>query len=257
MPGPLASIPWLVVVVGAAMMVSLFLIALGTMLPHRQPGLPLTNQQGAPLLPARDPSSEQLPLPVASDGPMTDSPAPLPGGRGATSRRAEPPPTTQPTRSDPGGNAPGAGQHGLPPAGGNANGPSRDGPSNVMLMGGQSRRCLDIDNFGTANGTQAQLWDCNGGYNQRWTYTAAQQIVLYGNKCLTAGNRGTTDGTPAVIWDCDGGSHQRWTIRFDGTVVGERSGLCLDAYFARTGNGTQIVLWSCNGGANQRWRLLN
>ena len=31
-------------------------------------------------------------------------------------------------------------------------------------------------NSATANGTQAQLWDCNGGTNQRWTYTAGKQL---------------------------------------------------------------------------------
>ena len=38
----------------------------------------------------------------------------------------------------------------------------------------------------TTNGTQAQLWDCAGRPNQRWTHTAGKQLQVYGNKCLDA-----------------------------------------------------------------------
>jgi streptogrisin C len=29
-------------------------------------------------------------------------------------------------------------------------------------------KCVDVTNGGTANGTSLQLWDCNGGVNQKW-----------------------------------------------------------------------------------------
>jgi hypothetical protein len=32
-----------------------------------------------------------------------------------------------------------------------------------------SGRCLDDPGFATANGTQLEIWDCNGGGNQKWT----------------------------------------------------------------------------------------
>jgi ricin-type beta-trefoil lectin protein len=31
-----------------------------------------------------------------------------------------------------------------------------------------SGRCLDVRDFGSANGTPLQIWDCSGGLNQRW-----------------------------------------------------------------------------------------
>ncbi|WP_187280885.1 arabinofuranosidase catalytic domain-containing protein, partial [Microbispora sp. CSR-4] len=43
---------------------------------------------------------------------------------------------------------------------------------NAEIVGGQSGRCVDVPNAGTTNGTQVQLWDCNGQTNQRWTYTS-------------------------------------------------------------------------------------
>src|SRR4051794_15480165 len=58
--------------------------------------------------------------------------------------------------------------------------------SNVELVGGQSGRCIDDPNSTTTNGTQMQLFDCNGIANQRWTATASRQLTLFGNKCLDA-----------------------------------------------------------------------
>jgi hypothetical protein len=107
----------------------------------------------------------------------------------------------------------------------------------------------------TANGTQAQLWDCSGGTNQRFTYTSGHQLQVFGNKCLDASGRGTTNGTAVVMWDCNGQANQQWNVNANGTVTGAQSGLCLDANGGATANGTKIILWSCNGGGNQQWSL--
>jgi hypothetical protein len=125
---------------------------------------------------------------------------------------------------------------------------------NVQLVGGQSGRCVDVPNATTTNGTQVQLWDCiSNSTAQRWTYTAARQLQVYGTKCLDANGAGTSNGTQAIIWDCHGGTNQQWNVNADGTITGVQSGLCLDANGAATANGTRLILWSCNGGANQRW----
>jgi hypothetical protein len=125
------------------------------------------------------------------------------------------------------------------------------------IVGGQSGRCIDINNSTTTNGTQAQLWDCSGASNQRFTYTSAKQLQVYGNKCLDANNAGTTNGTAVIIWDCNGQANQQWNVNSNGTVTGVQSGLCVDANGAATGNGTKIIIWSCNGQSNQKWSLRN
>ncbi|MGV4980645.1 ricin-type beta-trefoil lectin domain protein [Streptomyces sp. NRAIS4] len=127
------------------------------------------------------------------------------------------------------------------------------GTDGTLLVGKQSGRCADVYDNTITNGTQAELWDCNGGANQAWTYTSRKELVVYGDKCLDAYNLGTTDGTKVVIWDCNGQDNQKWTANADGTFTNVHAGLCLDAYDAGTGNGTSLVLWSCNGGANQKW----
>ena len=127
-------------------------------------------------------------------------------------------------------------------------------PQAGTIVGGQSGRCVDLAS--TANGTQARLWDCNGGTNQRWTYTASRTLTN-GNKCLDASGQGTANGTAAVIWDCHGGTNQQWNLNANGTITGVQSGLCLDASGNATANGTLIHLWSCHGGTNQQWNLRN
>ena len=127
------------------------------------------------------------------------------------------------------------------------------GSNGAAVIGAQSSRCLDINNTTITNGTQAQLWDCTGGPNQTFVYTARKQLVVYGNKCLDANNSGTTNGTAVIIWDCNGQPNQQWNINTSGTITGVQSGLCLDASGAATGNATRIILWACGTGTNQRW----
>lgn len=127
------------------------------------------------------------------------------------------------------------------------------GARGFALTGTQSSRCLDMNNNTILNGTQAQLWDCTGGTNQTWVYTASKQLVVYGNKCLDANHAGTTNGTAVIIWDCNGQTNQQWNLNSNGTITGVQSGLCLDASGAGTANGTRIILWACGTGANQLW----
>ncbi|GAB2991954.1 hypothetical protein GCM10027184_52530 [Saccharothrix stipae] len=84
------------------------------------------------------------------------------------------------------------------------------GGTTSTIVGGQSGRC--IDGGAAANGTRAQLSDCTGGTNLRWTYTANKQLTV-GGKCLDAYARGTTNGTAVVTWDCNGGNNQQWSLR--------------------------------------------
>ncbi|MFF4544987.1 ricin-type beta-trefoil lectin domain protein [Streptomyces sp. NPDC001406] len=127
------------------------------------------------------------------------------------------------------------------------------GTNGNLLVGKQSGRCADVYNNTITNGTQAELWDCNGGGNQVWTYTPRKELVVYGDKCLDAYNLGTTNGTKVVIWDCNGQNNQKWNVNSDGTITNVNAGLCLDAYNAATANGSSLVLWTCNGGNNQQW----
>jgi poly(3-hydroxybutyrate) depolymerase len=162
-------------------------------------------------------------------------------------------PTTPPSSGPPTSGPPTSGP---PTSGPPTSAPPTSTPrQNVTVVGAQSGRCVDVPNASTTNGTQTTLWDCNGGTNQRWTYTASKQLQVYGNKCLDASGRGTTNGTAAIIWDCNGQNNQQWNVNANGTITSVLSGLCLDASGQATANGTKVQLWSCTGASNQQWSL--
>ncbi|MFC5907132.1 glycoside hydrolase [Streptacidiphilus monticola] len=136
--------------------------------------------------------------------------------------------------------------------------PGSTAPTGQTLTGVGSGRCLDVPGSKTANGTQLDLWTCNGGSNQAFTLTASGTITVYGGgsaKCLDGYQGGTAAGTVVDIYTCNGGANQRWVVHPDGTVTNAASGLCLDATGQGTANGTLIEEWTCNGGTNQRWTL--
>jgi alpha-galactosidase len=119
-------------------------------------------------------------------------------------------------------------------------------------------KCLDVPHLSTAAGTQLDIWTCNGGSNQIWTRTPANQLTVYSGSsqmCMDANNNQTTPGTKVEIWTCDGGANQQWQLNANGTITGVQSGLCLDVTGASTANGALAELWTCNGQSNQQWNL--
>lgn len=127
------------------------------------------------------------------------------------------------------------------------------GGTSGPIIGTGSGRCVDVPNQSQTNGTQVDLWDCNGGSNQQWTSTEAGELRVYGGVCLDAAGQGTSPGTKVDIYTCNGGSNQQWKLNADGTITGKQSGLCLDATGNGTANGTLLELWNCTGGSNQQW----
>jgi O-glycosyl hydrolase len=123
------------------------------------------------------------------------------------------------------------------------------------LVGGQSGKCLDVPNASTTNGTQLDLWTCNGGTNQQYTLNASGTITVYGDQCLDAYQGGTAPGTIVDIYTCNGGTNQQWQEQSNGTITNVKSGLCLDVAGQGTANGSKVDLWTCNGGANQQWAV--
>ncbi|GIF41782.1 alpha-galactosidase [Actinoplanes xinjiangensis] len=119
------------------------------------------------------------------------------------------------------------------------------------LRGAGSGRCLDLLGGAPVDGTQAVIWDCNGGITQVVTATGGQLRI--GGKCLDAESNGTTDGTRVILWTCGTGTNQQWTLQADGTVRGTQSGKCIDVNQAATANNSTLLLWTCSAAANQRW----
>jgi non-reducing end alpha-L-arabinofuranosidase len=138
-------------------------------------------------------------------------------------------------------------------AAGYGSGTAPSGGAEIHATG--AGQCLDVPGGSTTEGTQLDIWDCNGGTNQLWTHTSNQLTVYGGADCLDAYKNGTTAGTAVDIWPCNGGTNQEWTVNSNGTITGVQSGLCLDVTGASTKEGALLEIWTCNGQSNQQWVL--
>ncbi len=73
-------------------------------------------------------------------------------------------------------------------------------------------KCMDVTSAGTANGTQVQLYDCNGTNAQKWTASNGELVNTGSGKCLDATGPSSANGTRLQIWTCAGGPNQQWTL---------------------------------------------
>ena len=116
-------------------------------------------------------------------------------------------------------------------------------------------RCLDIDGNGTANGTQVELWDCNGVGGQKWVQQANGSLLNpQSGRCLDSPSGATANGTRLQIYDCNGSAAQKFSVNGGGTTLGP-GGQCVDVASDDTGGDSAAVqLWGCQSYAvDQHW----
>jgi hypothetical protein len=116
-------------------------------------------------------------------------------------------------------------------------------------------RCLNVISAGTANGTQVELWDCNGKGGQRWVQQADGSLRNPNSgRCLDSPGGATTDGTRLQIADCNGSAGQKFSVKAGGTTAGP-GGKCVDVAGDDSGtNATAVQLWHCQSYAvDQHW----
>jgi hypothetical protein len=117
---------------------------------------------------------------------------------------------------------------------------------------GLAGKCLDVREDVNADGTQVQLYTCNGTNAQKWTYQN-NQLINAGGRCLDVSDANSANGTKVQIYDCNGTDAQQW-IYENGELVGI-AGKCLDVTGENSADSTPVQLWSCWGGPNQMWTL--
>jgi hypothetical protein len=129
-------------------------------------------------------------------------------------------------------------------------------PAGTQVTQTASGRCLDVPGSSTTSGTQLDLWDCNGGGNQSWNYTATHLLTVYSNKCMQAGAGTVGNGAAASIQDCTGLAAQQWTVNANGTITSAAdSTLCLDTAASGTADGSAVVVATCSGSTSQAWKV--
>ncbi|MEV6967652.1 ricin-type beta-trefoil lectin domain protein [Hamadaea sp. NPDC051192] len=120
-------------------------------------------------------------------------------------------------------------------------------------------RCLDIVGNGTGQGTQVQLWDCNGVGGQKWVQQVDGSLRNpQSGRCLDSPSGATANGTRLQIWDCNGSAAQKFTANGGGPIVGP-GGKCVDVAGDDVGvNNTAVQLWDCQAAAvDQHWLRLS
>ena len=117
-------------------------------------------------------------------------------------------------------------------------------------------KCLDVPGFNDTNGTDVQIYDCNGGTNQQWEFWSDGTVrpTFNTNKCLDLPGWETANGTPIQIYDCHGSTNQQWTLSSNGILQGY-GGKCVDDPGFSTSDGTNLQYYDCNGGFSQVFTL--
>ena len=117
----------------------------------------------------------------------------------------------------------------------------------VGAVAGFAAQCMDVAGANPANGTQVQLYACNGTSAQIWTIADDSTIRALG-KCLDVG--GTA--IPVRIWDCNGTGAQVWKLTATGQLVNPQSGECLNP--TGSANSTPLQIAPCDT-AGSRYRV--
>ncbi|KAF9407793.1 hypothetical protein BGZ94_002556 [Podila epigama] len=120
---------------------------------------------------------------------------------------------------------------------------------NVSIELKGSPFCLDAG--GSAPGTGAILYRCNGGANQKWSILSNGMIQ---NKKSDNSAFGTSNGNPVIVYNCqDGFTNQIWHFRSDDTILNHPAKMCIDNSYNARNDGNKIHMWQCNSGGAQQW----
>jgi len=140
-----------------------------------------------------------------------------------------------------------------------ANNPTISSTQNRILFAGNTKKCVDVAQSNTSNGTNIQIYDCNYSAAQYWYFDGiAIHFNKDRNKCLDLSQSKTDNGTNIQLFDCNDTNAQKWTYNgisqtFHSWVDPQK---CIDLSKGNTANGTNIQLWDCQeGNTNQIFEI--
>lgn len=119
---------------------------------------------------------------------------------------------------------------------------------------GLAGKCMDIAAANSADGTQVQLYDCNGTSAQQWTRSSDGTLRALG-KCLDVSGGSVANGAKVQLWTCNGSGAQQWTYTSGRDLVNPQANKCLDVTGNNSANSTPLQTWTCTGAANQKWTV--
>ncbi len=116
-------------------------------------------------------------------------------------------------------------------------------------------RCLDVAGGVNANGTNVQIFDCNGSKSQQWTYRRNSKTLhsKMAWRCLDVASSVNVNRTNVQINDCNGSKSQQW-IRNSRQEFRNAMGRCLEVAGGVNANRTNVQIFDCNRTKSQQWR---
>ncbi|MFD4509200.1 family 43 glycosylhydrolase [Streptomyces sp. NPDC058457] len=137
-------------------------------------------------------------------------------------------------------------------------------PAAYTLVNKHSGKCLNVSQSGTADGADVNLWTCNGGANQEWTFSdpgneTNRVTNVNSGKVLDVSNCGTADGTNIQQWSWLNNNCQKWKLVYTQTgyvrLVNANSGKVADVANCGTADGTDVRQWTWLTNDCQLWQL--
>jgi len=133
--------------------------------------------------------------------------------------------------------------------------PAADSGPNGPVLLNLDGKCLDDTGNSSANGNKIQMWACNGGAAQKWTYAEDGTLWING-KCLDVIGNGTSAGTGVQIWSCTGAGNQQWVPADSTQLINPVSDFCLTDPGNSSANGTKLQISYCGTGArDDEWTI--
>ena len=123
-------------------------------------------------------------------------------------------------------------------------------------------KCIDVLNHQILPGMPVQMWDCNDGLAQSFSYDETSQQLRIGNLCVESWGQGHPQDS-VRLGSCDDGVKQHWRVVAAGEYykfIGV-DGLCLDIRDGDKENGAPLQISPCGDAlgtpaAQQLWALI-
>lgn len=127
-------------------------------------------------------------------------------------------------------------------------------PNSGLIYGLESGLALDVKGYGTANGSELQLYEEAGTENQKWEFRNAAILGVEG-KALDVVDGYSDNGTKLQLFTYNGTAAQTWNYNPATGQIKGISGKCLDIAGGAVGAGLLAQIYDCNGSAAQKFSI--
>ena len=133
------------------------------------------------------------------------------------------------------------------------------------IVNRKSGKVADVYNFGTANGTNIQLWPWLNNTAQKWTFTSTGDGYykiknVNSGKLMEVAGLSRADGGNVSIWADDSVPQQHWAVTPTGDgyyyLTNRLSGLALNVDAGQTADGANINQFTYNRAPEEQWQII-